>query len=69
MKKIAIFEDCYDNCEDLEKDINEWIEQYKVKVIDMRVNPINYGHVATVENGETHRENKIFWYATVIYEE
>ena len=75
MKKIAIFDNCYDDCEELEKDVNEWIEEKNLNVIDIKIMPVNWGHIEYVHFNyskdieEKHVENTIYWYAVVTYEE
>lgn len=74
MKKVAIFDNCYDSCEELEKDVNEWIEKEKLNVIDIKIMPVNWGHIeydyynSPQNRDEKHIENTIFWYAVVTYE-
>lgn len=75
MKKVAIFDNCYDNCEELEKDVNDWIEEHDINFIDIQVVAKNEGHIeydyynSPQHRDEKHRENYIFWYAVVTYEE
>ena len=57
MKRVAIFNKHYETSYALEKEVNDWIEKYKVKVISIDVKicgDIDYD---------------FFWYATVVYEE
>ena len=75
MKKVAIFDNCYDDCEELEKDVNELIKEEKLNVIDIKIMPVNWGHIeydyynSPQDRDEKHRENTIYWYAVVTYEE
>ena len=75
MKKVAIFDNCYDSCEDLEKDINDWIDEDIINVVDIQIIAKNMGHIEYnyynlhQNRDEKHRENTIFWYAVVTYKE
>ena len=75
MKKLAIFDNCYENCYDLEKDVNNWIEENNIDVIDIKLQTLNEEEY--IKDDFDHRsgepikviEKAIFWVATVIYEE
>lgn len=75
MKQVAIFDDCYDNSEELEKVVNKWIKEENINVIDIRTQPVNMGYI--IEDCFHYKTNKpiksvdntIYWTITVIYEE
>ena len=75
MKKVLIFDDCYTESLDLEKAINDYIDKYKINVVDIKINPVTEGYIVRdsydSKNDEDIKniESCLFWTATVIYEE
>lgn len=75
MKKVLIFDDCYTEGLDLEKAINEYIDEYKINVVDIKINPVTEGYIVRDSYDSKNREDIkniescVFWTATVIYEE
>lgn len=75
MKKVVIFDNYYDESDELEKDVNEWIEENNVNIIDIEVITENMGQIeyegfnAFKNRDEKHIENNIIWYAVITYEE
>lgn len=75
MKKMAFFDNCYSDGYHLEEDVNKWIEENNINVIDIRVQPINEEEYIKDsfddKSGEPIKviEKAVFWVATVIYEE
>ena len=45
MKKVLIFDECYTESLDLEKAINEYIDKYKINVVDIKINPVTEGYI------------------------
>lgn len=75
MRKVLIFDECYTESLDLEKAINDYIDEYKINIIDIKVNPVTEGYTIRdsydVKNREDIKniESCVLWVATVIYEE
>lgn len=70
MKLLAVFDDCYDTSDELEKEVNEWIEQYGIDVISIDVKTYISAFSDNVcLNGDEETVNAVYWYATVVYEE
>lgn len=69
MKKIAIFDDFYTDSQDLEKEINEWIEKDCVNVINIDIKTyISAFNDENCSDGTEQTVNCIVFYAVVIYE-
>lgn len=70
MKKVAIFNDFYTKSEILEEDINEWIKQYNVRVVNIDIKTyISAYNNEVCQDGEEQTVNCVVFYAVVIYEE
>lgn len=75
MKKVLIFDDFYTESLDLEKAINEYIDEYKINVVDIKINPVTEGYTvrdsydSKTDEDIKNIESCVFWTATVIYEE
>lgn len=70
MKKVAIFDDCYDKTEELEANINDWVEEYKVKVISIDIKTyIDAYNDVVCANGVKETQNCVNFYGVVVYEE
>ena len=70
MKKVAIFDDFYTDSQRLEKDINKWIEQYKIDSADINIKTyISAFNDEICGDGTEQTVNCVVFYAVVTYEE
>ena len=70
MKKVIIFDDFYTKSEDLEKEVNAWIELNEYNVINVDVKTyISAFNDEICKNNVKQTVNCIVFYAVVTYKE
>ena len=69
MKKVVIFDDFYTESQRLENEINDWIDQYSINVINIDIKTyISAFNDEICRDGTEQTVNCVVFYAVVIYE-
>ena len=69
MKKVVIFDDFYTESQRLENEINDWIDQYSINVINIDIKTyISAFNDEICSDGTEQTVNCVVFYAVVIYE-
>lgn len=70
MKKVAIFDDFYTECQNLEDSVNKYIEENQLKVLNIDVKTyVSAFNDEVCGDGTEQTVNCVVFYAVVTYEE